>query len=276
MTMLQDEETQINGAVAIYYNAGDKSKREPLSVLKRVHYARSGVPKRIAGIHYCYDDKLTKPFVAGLRLFLDRAARSRFRTHFGNAEQIAFGLQTYGIPTHEHPILPNGQLSVTYHKKWLQARRAQEAPTSETSKDGILVPRRFDVLFGRGKNTREHTGNLRAGHLVEMQQEEYEKAGKLEKTEIAERIVAMIHESYGRFLKWEENGWVEVGDDAARDKISHFFRALRCKKSQPTTSTNDRASATKRITPCPSPTPTSVQAESTTVSSKHPRGLESG
>jgi len=180
--------------------------------------------------------------------------RARFRPHFGDRENIAFELQTYGIPTNDHPILPNGILSLEWHKEWLKVCRTQEE--SESTKDGMIIPRRFDVLFGRGKNTREHTGNLRAAHLVEMHQREYEKAGKFEKTEIAERIVSIINESLGRFLKWEENGWAEVDNDAAREKISHFFRHLRSKVPAKGDSAKSGASSItfKRVTPCPSPT----------------------
>ena len=121
----------------------------------------------------------------------------------------------------------------------------------------IEAPTTHDVLFGRGKNTREHSGNLRCNLLIEMYAEQYESANKVQKTVIAERIVAMVHESLGRFLKQEANkGWVEVSDDAAREKISHFFRFQRSKRvsngeSQDTKSA--QAHATKRVTPCPSP-----------------------
>ena len=90
-----------------------------------------------------------------------------------------------------------------------------------------IVPRRFDVLFGRGRNTRVHSGNLRAKHLVEMRFEEYEKANKQEKTVIAEEIVANIKASNGRFLTSEDGGWVEVDAETARYKIAHFFRRRR-------------------------------------------------
>jgi hypothetical protein len=52
----------------------------------------------------------------------------------------------------------------------------------------MLVPRRFDVLFGRGHYTRNHTGNLRAAHIADMFRDKYEAATKYEKTAIAERI----------------------------------------------------------------------------------------
>lgn len=244
--------------MGINFNVGHRATREPLSLMKQIFYIRSGLPKRIAGIHYCYNDTSLKPFVAGLRLFMDKEARIRFRSHFGEHETITFELQTYGIPTKLHPILPNGDLCVAYHREWLHVRRAQEQEMLKSTASGVILPRRFDVLFGRGKNTREHTGNLRAGHLVEMFHDEYEKAGKFEKTEVAQRIVGMIHDSFGRFLKWEANGWVEVDDEAAREKISHFFRHLRSKKpakEATSTSSNQEQSSevVKRVTPCPSP-----------------------
>ena len=107
----------------------------------------------------------------------------------------------------------------------------------------IIFPHRFDVLFGKDKRAKLHTGNLRALHLVSMWQSKYEAAGnRYEKTEIAEKIVGIIHESNGRFLKRDGSGWVEVDDVAAREKISHFFRNQRPKIAK-----NDRdASNSKR------------------------------
>jgi hypothetical protein len=96
----------------------------------------------------------------------------------------------------------------------------------------IDAPRRFDVLFGKGKALREHTGNVRANHLVAMYRPKYEHADKYEKTDIAKHLVNIIHESGGRFLKFEENDgiWVEVGHGMAREKISHIFRNQRDRK----------------------------------------------
>ena len=142
----------------------------------------------------------------------------------GTAQEYQYELQTYGIPTQMLPFDSTGaEILFELHRQWLQKQRYQET----SSKEYIMVPRRFDVLFGKGKTISEHTGNLRAAHLVEMYRQKYELANKFEKTEIAERIVGIIHESYGRFLKLEEGGWVEVDHDTARNKISHFFRRMR-------------------------------------------------
>ena len=233
------------------YNVGKMARAEELSFLSRVHRIRLGIPKRVVGVHYCFDDSLLRPFVAGLQLYMgmqDNGARARFRPHFGNHVDIQFELQTYGIPTKDHPIKENGSLCLAWHHEWLHIRKTQE--TSSSASDGIIVPRRFDVLFGRGKNTSDHTGNLRAGHLVEMHREKYEQASKYHKTEISERIVSIIHESHGRFLKWDGgNGWIQVEHDLAREKISHFFRHMRSKTTRVESPTQ------KRVTPCTSPIP---------------------
>jgi hypothetical protein len=100
----------------------------------------------------------------------------------------------------------------------------------------FIAPRRFDVLFGKGRVLREYTGNVRANVLVAMFRPKYEQAHKHEK--IAKHIVDIIHESHGRFLKFEESEgcWVEVEKGMAREKISHIFRNQRGRKRR-----NDRA-----------------------------------
>merc|ERR1712241_1331538 len=58
-----------------------------------------------------------------------------------------------------------------------------------------------DVLCGRGGLTNSHVGNKTFRKVVDEYQQEYLKARKKEKKEIAKRIVSRIHENGGRFLK---------------------------------------------------------------------------
>ena len=67
----------------------------------------------------------------------------------------------------------------------------------------------MDVLFGRGKSSREHVGNLRCGLLVESHLQEYNTATKFEKTQLSVKIVDMITDAGGRFLKKD----TKVGSD---------------------------------------------------------------
>ena len=146
------------------------------------------------------------------------------RRAVGKFSDIMYELQTYGIPTQVFAIKDDLTISLDQHLDRLKRIRVQEMSGARVT---AIVPRRFDVLFGKGKTITEHTGNLRAVHIVEMNRELYEKSGKYEKTQIAERIVVLINKSYGRFLKMEDGGWVEASSEEARDKISHYFRRLR-------------------------------------------------
>ena len=147
-----------------------------------------------------------------------------------------YELQTYGIPTDALPMDEEGNLLLKNHLDWVEQQRTRESlwayklGTTMVPPTSIQVPRRFDVLLGRGKSSSEHTGNLRAFLIVEMNREKYERASKYEKTQIAEKIVHLIRQSYGRFLKRDtESGglWVETSTEEARKKISHCFRRLR-------------------------------------------------
>jgi hypothetical protein len=72
--------------------------------------------------------------------------------------------------------------------------------TAATNVPVITIVRKFDVLFGKGK-TREHVGNLRCAYLVEQHEIEYEDANKIDKTQIANKIVNIVKGNNGRFLK---------------------------------------------------------------------------
>ena len=55
---------------------------------------------------------------------------------------------------------------------------------------------------------------------------------KQEKSVLARLIIKMVHETTGRFLKDEGEGWVEIDETQARAKVAHSFRNLRKKKGE--------------------------------------------
>ena len=186
----------------------------------------------------------------------------------GSLEEINYALSTYGFPV--LPVRNDGTCSVEDHKAWLKQRTIHEKEAASV----IVSPQRFDVIFGRGKSATGHTGNLRAGYLIEMHRQAYEEAGKLAKTKISSKIVDMIHQSKGRFLKRQKGVWVEVSDEVARDKISHFFRNLRGKKTEKKAVTpkrkpkeNDGNDAGSQVVP--TPVVSSRPAAGQVVSSSH-------
>jgi hypothetical protein len=182
---------------------------------------------------------------------LDRDMRARVRPHHGSDEDVLFELQTYGIQVEEDIFLPDGTLCLKWHKEWLDQRRALEeeqdkliaaaaaAAAAATSSTGgsavppttsasLIIPNKFDVLFGRGRNTREHTGNLRCALLVEIHQERYENANKQEKTEISNQILSQVHDSGGRFLKHDKKVRVKNKQECHNDLFgrSHYLNSL--------------------------------------------------
>ena len=143
---MKDEDAQRKGIVGILSNFGVHARREPIGLMVHLQKMRTGLPKKIVGFHYCFDDAALHPFVAGIRLFLSKEMRTRFRPHFGDPQTIEFELQTFGIPTNDHPVLKNGALTLEWHRQWLEVCRTQEE--SKSPEDGSILPRRFDVLVG--------------------------------------------------------------------------------------------------------------------------------
>lgn len=83
-----------------------------------------------------------------------------------------------------------------------------------------------DVLCGRGGATNNHDGNRRFRSTVSDHQAEYLGARKKDKALIAHRIVRIIRERGGQFLRRDEASgqWVDVGDKKAAEKTSQALR----------------------------------------------------
>ena len=132
--------------------------KEEIDFQREIHQLRAALPQRSHVAHYCYDDGTLRPFVVGIRLFIDQYSRFRLRPHFGTVEEIEFELQTFGIPTHVSPMQKDGSWSVEYHHEWLAMHRSKEAKATDEiegdetdTKESIIVPRRFDVVSERNE-----------------------------------------------------------------------------------------------------------------------------
>jgi hypothetical protein len=177
----------------------------------------------------------------------------------GSSKDILFKLLTFGIPDNVLPITADGEPKVKSHRSWLKSRRRQEETQADAEVEIIVVPRRLDILLGRGKPIQEHFGNLRYHALLDYYQNAYERAMKFDKCQISRRIVETVHANNGRFLKQEGAGWSLVDDHVARDKVSHAFRTRR-------TSMISNSSAQAPTSSVQAPTETSsVQAPTVTT-----------
>eukprot|EP00934_Nitzschia_sp_Nitz4_P006221 Nitzschia sp. Nitz4//scaffold164_size50480//37886//41443//NITZ4_007007-RA/size50480-snap-gene-0.57-mRNA-1//1//CDS//3329538089//6211//frame0 len=316
---LRDEEVQRSGIVWIMFNF--QKCRDDFEFVETVMRVDKSLPARFEGGHYCYMDPSLRPFVTGIAASFNQADRLRMRQHCASIEEIRFKLQTFGIPVHALPCQEDGSWSTTFHSDFIEAMKLREAilampqeqvnPAVVTDEEdpndddtnGIhdhdleddtnkeetaLVPHRFDVLLGKSGAARDHTGNRRASHLCQMYYSIYEQSNKYQKTNIAERIMKIVEESGGRFLKMDADGhWMEADEVSSRNKISHMFRYLRAKESvvstkeaeltsdspSTTTTATTVSSSVKRVS---SPESTSDQSEQGVSGvSKQQRSFES-
>lgn len=232
----KDEDNQKSGSVVVVYLEGFSNKRATFEQAKKISMVRDAIPHKVVAIHFCYNDKSMKALVTAQKVhFLTRNQRSHTRDHLASHDEICFRLETYGIQVDKTILLENGHLGMMWYNQWIQWRETAETATvgrgsnaATNTTEITIIPKKYDVLFGRGRNTREHCGNLRCALFVEIHQQEYESGSKIEKTVLAERIICMVKECGGKFLKKDQkHGWQEVPDNMAREKVAHFFRHLR-------------------------------------------------
>mmetsp|Transcript_6164 Transcript_6164/g.13651 ORF Transcript_6164/g.13651 Transcript_6164/m.13651 type:complete len:264 (+) Transcript_6164:64-855(+) len=90
-----------------------------------------------------------------------------------------------------------------------------------------VTPQEHDCLCSKDKTHSSHPGNKMFRARIDAMKEIYRKTkNKQGKMEITKEIVRYLKEKHNsRFLKRDGNGvWVEISDQAARDKVSHALR----------------------------------------------------
>jgi len=91
----------------------------------------------------------------------------------------------------------------------------------------VEFPTECDILCGQSRVCASHTGNKRFQAVLDTYAARYDNTtSKQEKMMMTKEIVACIHNSSGRFLKYknEDGIWEEISNVAARDKVSHALR----------------------------------------------------
>ena len=149
----------------------------------------------------------------------------------GSHIECIYKLLTFGIPEKSLPIstFEASKLDLRAQSAWIEARRKKEALVRTTSKNLDSAFGEYDILFGRGKSFQNHAGNIWCRQLVDDNLSRYELSSKREKTAIANEILETVQAKSGRFLKFENQKWIEVDVATSRDKISHMFRSRRRK-----------------------------------------------
>lgn len=147
----------------------------------------------------------------------------------GSHVECRYALATFGIPTKFTPVDDNGTVLSSDFADFIEARKAKESlqKGSTNNSDSIIeCPGKFDILLGRGRPFQQHTGNLRLGTILDMNQKWYETADHGSKWIVSAAIVKLVQASGGRFLSRAEGEtcWEVVEVEIAREKVAHRFR----------------------------------------------------
>lgn len=250
----EDEDTQKRGIVVIYYAIAQKGcegkNNSPLQFLR----ALEDLPARVVATHFCYDSESMQPVLNLMSNNMDKRMLGRFRSHHGEHFECQYNLMTFGIPKECLPIDFTGQVDLSNHKMLLKTIQLEEQhgekPLSKEQQQAacaagakFLIPGNMDIILGRGQHAKNTPGHLKFKQLLENYQLRYETAEKSQKTRVADQILKELKAGGCRFLKARPaGGWLEISDDAGREKINHAFRNLR--------STAKKAAASSRA---PSP-----------------------
>jgi len=115
-----------------------------------------------------------------------------------------------------------------YHDKPESHRRRQRNSSSLMMAEPPISPHENDVLMGRGGKNNQHSGNERLRTLARTQSAKYRVSTKKGKSQISRDLVNRMRglRPPARFLKRDSDtgGWVDVGDDVAREKASQVLR----------------------------------------------------
>jgi hypothetical protein len=232
MSLLESEETQINGVIFVYFGV--------VPTKKSIHSSNPGVlwkvPLHFAGLHLCLSDLaeflLLKVAIYRLPLNL----RPRVRVHYGSSIECQYKLSSFGIPR-EALQMPatNEPTTVDVHFAWYRHRQQLELPShsagvvefSRSTPSTTIVPGTKDVLFGGGQRT--NSGNVRLQKLVISMIDEHKASSKGKKMQITDIVIKEIKKGDGRFLKQNDvtKEWEEASHTEVNRKIAHAFRNIR-------------------------------------------------
>lgn len=85
----------------------------------------------------------------------------------------------------------------------------------------------YDVLCGRQKEVFRNVGNRRFRVTVSLAVNQYMAArSRVCKSKVICSVTEQVKATGGRFLKWQENEWVELNEKRSREKVGHALRDM--------------------------------------------------
>jgi hypothetical protein len=265
MVALEDVETQKRGIVTVlfhyHYDGYDRMER----LTKSLNFIR-GLPWKFRGVHYCCsveDMPFLLPIQNLAQYAIGSDGRRHFRAHrgknttvyalqfwvlamndsrsnpfllvrtsfgfsAGSNMEIKFELLSFGIPMDNFPVDDDSELFLGL-TDYCERRRSIENDRRAEQGSRILAPGKLDILLGRGKPVQEWVGNLGLASILVAKADLHNSTAmnrRGAKNELCDKIVRLLKESGGKFLKREDGAleWIEVDDTLAREKVCHGFR----------------------------------------------------
>jgi len=193
--------------IAIYLGNLDAAEATLGGIMNRVALH---APVRIVSHHQCLLESSSLIFRTLLRLYFlqtEDAQCARLQIHTGSMTECLYQLMSFGIPARSIPVNEAGDAITTKaHHEIMQRMRIAEELQDQQLKI-ISLPLPSDILFGKGKQNFQHTGNLRLNMIVDQYVEEYHSLKERhKKTELATKIVAIAKNASARFLSKDERG----------------------------------------------------------------------
>jgi len=120
-------------------------------------------------------------------------------------------------------------MRATQTKAYMHRTKKKDTRTCFHSRESKIVHfmKHDDVLLGRGKKSNNHAGNIFFRQMISDLVPQYRSCTKVQKTALANKIVALIHKKGGRFLSSSPKNpklWIEVIGRTLRTKTSQAMR----------------------------------------------------
>lgn len=118
--------------------------------------------------------------------------------------------------------LPTTLTNLKVDSKRKSLEREMDLPSS-------YKPKVADVICGKrgSKEIYRHTGNERYRVVVEMRLMRYSRSSRNGKSDIVREIVDVVREYGGRFVRYEDGEWIDIGNLRAREKTVRLRTNLR-------------------------------------------------
>mmetsp|Transcript_37840 Transcript_37840/g.91766 ORF Transcript_37840/g.91766 Transcript_37840/m.91766 type:complete len:571 (-) Transcript_37840:57-1769(-) len=137
MSMVESEETQKKGAIAVLYVVGDYYKdKNGGSGLAKLGKLVDSLPIHWAGFHFCCGDMVQFVMIRALVLTFPKHLAAKFRCHKGTHLECLYQMRAYGVPSSCLPIPDTGENKpplMFQHMIWYQNREK-----IDRAKDGKL------------------------------------------------------------------------------------------------------------------------------------------